>query len=281
MTKSNSNQRTTLVTSQNSETVVTQYEGMLSFSAEARKIPEIERYERKENDIQSFSYKSRLRLIQTLAKIRFSKYKAVRFITITYHKDYNVNQQLVANEFARFRRDLLSFYPNCQWIWRVELQKRGAPHLHLIFVTQENSQRFELDVLKKNVTQLWFRHKRCNCEHCEQYAVDVKKVTSRKAISSYICKYTAKTVITNKTCWHKRHWGTTYNLDTSAVSVLEMSGLMACTFRRIARRFVKAQRSKVVAQYKYMKNMRCGSLIVPFGFVDEFLRYFHDNFDID
>lgn len=279
MKKSSRYPNPSLVTSQNSESVVTQYEGMLTFGAEPRKIPKIERYERKESDIQSFSYKSRLNLIKTLAKVRFSKYQTVRFVTLTYHGDWNTNQQLVANEFSRFRRDLLTFYPNCHWIWRVELQKRGAPHLHLIFVSQENNRHFELDKMKQNITAIWFRHKRCNCEHCEQYAVDVKRVTSNKAVASYVCKYTAKTVITNKTVWTKRHWGTTYNLDTSAVDVLKMTGLMACTFRRIARRLVKSQRTKLSKQFYYMKKYRCGSLIVPYGFVDQFLLYFYENFD--
>lgn len=84
--------------------------------------------------IDGFSYGSRLRL--RLALIRYSLPFGTR-VGVTLTLPWKVNDwSLVMSDFKevlhRFRVYWLRRFPDCASVYRVELQKRGAPHLHLV-----------------------------------------------------------------------------------------------------------------------------------------------------
>lgn len=77
--------------------------------------------------VHGFSPASRARLIRFLATI---KSVPDQFITLTYPAEYSPDdKKRHLHNFAVWMR---RFAPDCSYFWKLEYQKRGAPHYHLI-----------------------------------------------------------------------------------------------------------------------------------------------------
>lgn len=81
-------------------------------------------------DVVDFSKWSRRRLMQLMSRVNTTDYHPPTFVTLTYHLDW---------ETRDWKRDLKIYlqrirraYPDAQYIWRMELQRRGAPHFHVL-----------------------------------------------------------------------------------------------------------------------------------------------------
>jgi len=84
--------------------------------------------------VKDFSRKSRKRLLEQTARLDLETYlkdnRAI-FITLTYGQSFPTPKTAKKHLFTllkRFRR----FAQDSSGIWRLEFQKRGAPHLHII-----------------------------------------------------------------------------------------------------------------------------------------------------
>lgn len=81
-----------------------------------------------------FSLQSRRRMLVKLAKVRREALCSALFVTLTYPGEG------WAEEPERWKGDLKAFllrvarlWPGCSALWRMEAQKRGAPHFHVMF----------------------------------------------------------------------------------------------------------------------------------------------------
>lgn len=83
--------------------------------------------------IDGFSAMSRRRLMERIIRIEWARQQAV-FITLTYPGEYSRDPVQWKRDLNRFRQWLVgSPQLAFQWaIWRLEFQKRGAPHYHLV-----------------------------------------------------------------------------------------------------------------------------------------------------
>jgi hypothetical protein len=131
----------------------------------------------KRDRIKSFSQKSRLRLMRFLARVRMKKVRAT-FITLTF-RGYPSNEE--AKRCLRaFIMRLSRFEPDASVVWRMEYQKRGSIHFHLLcFDLPYWSWREILGAWKEITGQKVAR-------------VDVRLVRSRRGVASYVSKYIAK-----------------------------------------------------------------------------------------
>lgn len=81
--------------------------------------------------IQSYSAKSRIRNLQFAARLDWAHHKSI-FITLTYAESYPSPRGAKAQLRAFLKRVWRRFdKPFAVW-WRLEYQKRGAPHFHLV-----------------------------------------------------------------------------------------------------------------------------------------------------
>jgi hypothetical protein len=92
-----------------------------------------------------FSAKSRKRLLEKLARLDHEKSGKVSFLTLTYPKYFPTPQRAKEHLRAWCKR-VAARYPAFSAVWRLELQRRGAPHFHLLcfglpFVPKEWVQR--------------------------------------------------------------------------------------------------------------------------------------------
>lgn len=94
--------------------------------------------ERKEGDITSFSKKSRLNMLKKLNKVDFQSGKKPLFVTLTYPGIYPTKRERYKRDLDVFLKRMKREFGEVAYMWRLESQKRGAPHYHLIVYTTKN-----------------------------------------------------------------------------------------------------------------------------------------------
>jgi len=171
-----------------------------------RKPPESVQYNtpprRVEDDIRGFSASARRRMRQLLSSIERDAHKngGGLFLTLTYHTSEPTGKD-VKNHLHAFVQRLRRKWKGSKWslVWRLEYQKRGAPHIHMLIwgVRYERKE--------------WF--KRCwheitgetSNDHAEMGAW-VERMPEGSKLSSYVSKYMAKAG-TAPEGWQGRIWG--------------------------------------------------------------------------
>lgn len=95
----------------------------------------------KRGAVTGFSHQSRTRLIRKLATISADP---TQFVTMTYPVEYDPSaKKRHLHAFASWMR---RNYPQAAYFWKLEYQKRGAPHYHLILWYVPWSLDFALDI---------------------------------------------------------------------------------------------------------------------------------------
>lgn len=183
--------------------------------------------------IAGFSRSSRVRLMRTIA--RTQKRQLPVFVTLTYPGVWS-------DDPTRWKRDLRVWwmrvrrlFSGASGVWKLEFQKRGAPHFHLLIWGVDYAH------LLCNVGRLWYqvvgsgdeRHLRAGCR--------VEKVRSWKGVLSYASKYLGKVEIESANISEPgRFWGV---MSSDCVPWADMVVIPAdyrgvCQVIRLMRRFM-------------------------------------------
>jgi len=127
--------------------------------------------------IRTFSYKSRLRLMRFMARLKMAGVRAT-FMTLTF-KGYPTNA-MAKMALHAFLQRIVRKFPKASAVWRMEYQKRGALHFHLLC--------FNLPYWDwKEVLSAW---KACSGQLVAR--IDIQLIKSRKGVMYYVSKYIAK-----------------------------------------------------------------------------------------
>lgn len=131
--------------------------------------------------VTSFTPAARLRLMRKLARIKAPK--AV-FMTLTFparYPDPEPAKKCLWALLERFRRA----YPRASAVWRMEPQKRGAPHFHLLW--------YNLPFIKfERLQAAWAEICADYLEEDETIFVHLKMCWHQKQVNNYVSKYVAK-----------------------------------------------------------------------------------------
>ena len=133
-------------------------------------------------DVTTFSSQSRVRLFRLIARLRTPEHKGYRskvsFVTLTTREIFHprVFKVFLFRLFRRLRKK----FPGTAIIWRLEYQKRGAPHAHCIlynapFIDKEKLQSVWADIAGE-----------------EQPFTRIEMVRAYKSLLSYVSKYVGK-----------------------------------------------------------------------------------------
>jgi len=127
--------------------------------------------------IRSFSAKSRIRLLRFMARLKMAGIRAT-FMTLTF-KGYPTNEEAKRCLHA-FLSQLSRTEKSASCVWRMEYQKRGSIHFHLLI--------FNLPFWDwKEVLEIWKR-----ITHQAVARIDIRLVRSRRGVMNYVSKYIAK-----------------------------------------------------------------------------------------
>lgn len=162
----------------------------------------------KRGDVEGFSRASRKRMMQMLHSVKF---KSAVMITLTYPAVYPEDWRKWKANLKEWRRRTEKHYGALRAIWRIELQKRGAPHFHILYL--------DLPFIPvKDLQFLWYEILHTPEEQRFGNALDLKPIRTKEAhgkVMAYVSKYVGK--LENYDGWEEkpkigRIWGK-WNLE--------------------------------------------------------------------
>jgi hypothetical protein len=157
------------------------------------------------------------------------------FVTLTYPGEW-------PGDPVRWKRDLETWlhrlrraHPEAWAVWRLEPQKRGAPHYHLLV--------FGLATLPKEwLSETWFEVVGSGDERHLRAGTQVQRVESWRRVIGYAAKYLAKEICELPATWQAgvgRWWGV-HNRKCARREAMqiELQGQEFYRVRRVLRRLV-------------------------------------------
>lgn len=189
----------------------------------------------KRGAIAGFTAKSRNRLIRTVSAVRRDCLPL--FVTLTFPAHYPVIEK-AKRHLDNFIKRLARKFPEVSGVWKLEPQKRGAPHFHLLVWGADYETLCEFvplawhRVVKSDDQNHWLWHRgELGNEHC------VQQIKTLGGISWYINKYMSKEV-GSQFDWG-RWWGVFFRerLPLGELVNVEVTEKQAVQFIRYMRRF--------------------------------------------
>lgn len=131
-----------------------------------------------------FSAASRRRLFRKLAMLQRDQVAAGKFVTLTYPQSYPTPTK-AKEDLRAFLKRLRRHWPEAAAIWKIEPQKRGAPHFHLLVLGIKH--------LDKNwLSRAWYEVVGSGDERHFRAGTAVEAVRSYRGAMAYVSKYLGK-----------------------------------------------------------------------------------------
>lgn len=201
----------------------------------------------KRGRIVGFSNGSRRRQMRMLAKLRSDARPL--FVTLTYPGEFSPNPSQWKRDLRKLEWRFRRKFPLASAIWRLEPQKRLAPHYHLLVY----------GVVFCDEVGQWFRRSWYECvasgdgRHLA-YGVDIQPIRSARGVRSYVSKYIAKKTVPadvdeddpEYVDWSSvgRWWGVWCSENLPWSEVITAVGLLvgqSVKLQRAMRRFLKSR----------------------------------------
>jgi hypothetical protein len=196
-------------------------------------------YSAKRGEICGFSAKARQRMLWTANKTDFTGYQGIYFATLTYHhnwteRDYRRDRE---NYLKRLRR----LYPEAQFIWRLEPQRRGAPHFHILVI---------LPCADTTVCEALEAHwhelvDKGNVHHKKHGAKVASLESGYTGVKIYLSKYSAKVDASGAAVQLKgRQWGKSRGWPTTPQQEAVLDSRSEVQLRRFLRGLMIARHNR-------------------------------------
>jgi hypothetical protein len=143
----------------------------------------------KRGRVRTFSHNSRRRLMRKVAELR--RDEKPLFITLTYPSEYPTESKVYKEHLRRFGIYLQRRYPRAAFIWRLEFQKRGAPHYHLLAYNIKASGK-KMITLRAWIAQEWYHIVGSGDEKHLRAGTSVERLKSWRRVVGYVSKAVAK-----------------------------------------------------------------------------------------
>ncbi|MBA7533511.1 hypothetical protein ES705_25751 [subsurface metagenome] len=207
-------------------------------------------------NIQEFSKKSRFRLFHLMSKIDNKLLTEPLFITLTYHHGHHRVHSNTKGQLHHFLVRLRQLSPHVEYIWRIELQKRGAPHYHLIIfpsILDKPNNKINFSIM---VSKIWHSIADPDSRAHKEYGCKIKVINSYREACAYISKYVGKYNPNEDSVKVGRHWGNSRNLPFRISSHVTTNRSGAKELIEILRRWLMEHGKKQYACEEYFNIMR-------------------------
>lgn len=227
--------------------------------------------ERDENDIKEFSKHSRRRLFSLITSLDYPEYGKPIFISATWHEDFPNSKHDLKTHLDKFHKRLRRNLPPFHIIWKLEYQKRGAPHFHFILFPLDNSKSFQDNLIYKNIFTQWMELKECNCKDCKLYSIKSKPINEFSHCMVYISKELGK--VTQNEQHHNlgRIWGSSRDMKIRIFREIEMPFEQ---YSQMLSRIISANKLNETL-VTYIECVRCfgfsNKIFIPFELVEPHL----------
>jgi hypothetical protein len=193
----------------------------------------------KREKITQMSNQSRQRLRLLLASLVL--HALPLFATLTYPASFPLDAGTFKNHLDGFGKRFRRKYPLGSFVWKLEFQKRGAPHFHLFVFGVGDLRSF-----RHWVEDAWPEVVKSGDPKHNLAGTSVEQIRSRAGAMSYCSGYASKTDQTRPGEEFGRYWGVVgrERLPKGERQVLELEPVVAIQVERTARRFIKAMNRK-------------------------------------
>lgn len=134
--------------------------------------------------IKGFSTASRRRLMRMMGKI--DKSEKPQFLTLTYPAEWPESPEVWKEQLIKFLKRMKYRFPEFSAIWKLEFQKRGAPHFHLLVWGLPTSG------MQKFVSYHWYKVVGSGDEKHLTAGTQIQRIKSWRGVMSYAGKYLGK-----------------------------------------------------------------------------------------
>lgn len=139
----------------------------------------------KRGRIRGYSAASRRRLLRLMASVDRNAVGLPLFVTLTYPAVWSPDPERWKRDLDTFLKRLQRRFPKVAVIWKLEPQKRGAPHYHLVIFGVSYIDRYWL-------RQAWYEIVGSDDLRHLQAGTQVKRVKSWRGVGAYASKYLGK-----------------------------------------------------------------------------------------
>lgn len=144
-------------------------------------------------EITEFTSASRRRMQLLLNSVNHLKAAVPVLITLTYHEVWSEDPAVWKDQLDAFRKRLERKYGQFSAIWRLEYQRRGAPHFHLMcFFWRHQGRKGLLPSLRMDVGEMWWEVTGRTSEAHLEAGTRCEEPRSWAGARSYLSKYMAK-----------------------------------------------------------------------------------------
>lgn len=164
------------------------------------------------------------------------------FLTLTYPRHFSADASEWKRHLDVFAKRMARKFPNSWWVWKLEPQKRGAPHYHLLGTFGVVRNRDSLRYFRKWVAETWAEIVGATGDERRKHLLagtqcDFLPDTSKKMIMHYIAKYQGKNIeMSELPAWSRpgRFWGVIGRKNVKLQSgVIELTGQQFEQLRRL------------------------------------------------
>lgn len=111
------------------------------------------------------------------------------FVHLTYPNEYSEDWHTWKLHLKVFKHHLKRKFPKSEGWWKLELQRRGAPHFHMVI---DLRQKCSVRRFRAWVDAVWARIAHSLDQYGGKYAVRVETISSIRHARNYVCKYMSK-----------------------------------------------------------------------------------------
>jgi hypothetical protein len=136
--------------------------------------------------VREFSRKSRTRLQQTLCAMPTAHVgRGILFVTLTYPAAYPGSWRIWKRQLDSWLKRTRRRLPRCAGVWKLEPQRRGAPHFHLLLVGAPY-------LAKEWISRAWYDTVGSKDPKHLAAGTNVQLAHSHRGVLAYAAKYVAK-----------------------------------------------------------------------------------------
>lgn len=183
--------------------------------------------------VRGFSQASRRRLLRKIATIDQAAIPV--FVTLTYPAEWSQDSGEWKRDFDRWCKRLRRRFPLAGLVWKLEAQRRGAPHFHCLVWGAECGQ------LRAWAAAAWFESVGSGDVRHLRAGTRVEMIRSWRGVRSYAAKYLGKASLAGAWEAPGRIWGVRYgeNIPWAEAVKLACSDWQAARLMRAMRRYAQ------------------------------------------
>jgi hypothetical protein len=177
------------------------------------------------------------------------------FTTLTYPNEYILDPEKWKNHLHAWSKRLERAFglDIGGYVWRIEFQKRGAPHYHLLIWHKGIKER----VFRAWCLRSWYEVVASGDRKHLKHGAHVKQLDSRKAVRNYVSKYLGKVVPASSNEEGERvellewgrNWGVVGDLDSTPYHERLLQPAEFYKLRRVIKRWLRSRKAHKFADW--------------------------------